>query len=235
MFRRLRTRRAIKAAEKSSGLKQENSIFRGSNKSTLLPQQQQNRTIPTLTATFSSSEASEMDGATSTLNYDITNLQHLNSSVPYDVDISMNNIPRGIGATDTTELFHATNQSNTSREIHGIQEQMKLMVQELENDHNEAIDEKNIMIHNLSQELDRTRQDFIDVIVDLNVKEQELSATKQVLVQKESELENVTKNLFTAKEQLNVHGVKLIQYQHKLHVVEEELNARKLPFGFLCL
>jgi chromosome segregation ATPase len=232
MFRRLRTRRAIKAAEKSSGLKQENSIFRGKKMASLSPHPQSG-TIPTLTATFSSSEASETDGATSTINYDISQIQHMNNNVPYDVDVTMNGSPRD--SNTTTELFNTGNQSDASREIQGMQEQMKLMVQELENDHNEAIHEKNVMMHNLSQELDRTRQDFIDVIVDLNVREQELSATKQALAQKEIELENVTKDLFTVKEQLNVHGAKLIQYQHKVHVVEEELNARKLPFGFLYL
>lgn len=227
MFRRLRTRRAIKAAEKSSGLKQENSIFRG--KKMAVPQQHQHPTIPTLTATFSSSEASETDGATSTTHYDISNMPLMNSSsVPYDVDIATTN-NRTIS---TMELYPPTD--TTSREMEEMQEQMKLMVQELANDHNEAIYEKNVMIQNLSQELDRTRQDFIDVIVDLNVKEQELSATKQTLLRKEVELEHVTKDLFTVKEQLQLHGAALIQYQHKLHVAEEELSARKqLPFGFL--
>ena len=232
MFRRLRTRRAIKAAEKSSGLKQENSIFRGKRMSPLLPQQQ-NPALPTLTATFSSSEESETDGATSTTNYDIENLHHMNSSVPYDVDVTMNH--SATKNNPTTKLYHTTKQNNASLEVETIQGQMKLMIQKLEHDNNEVVHEKNVMIQNLSQELDRTRQDFIDVIVDLNVKEQEWSATKHVLVQKERELENVTKDLFTVKEQLNLHGAKLIQYQHKLHVAEEELNARKQPLGFLYL
>ena len=234
MFRRLRTRRAIKVAEKSSGLKQENSIFRGKQMSPLLdPQQHSNDgTFPTLTATFSTSEVSEFDGAISaTTSYDISTIQQANNSVPYDVDITMNN------NNGTMELFESQQaQKNSILEMEEMQEQMKLMVQELANDHNEAIYEKNVMIQNLSQELDRTRQDFIDVIVDLNVKEQELSATKQALQQKEVELENVTKNLFTVKEQLNLHGATLIQYQHTLHLVEEELNARKqLPFGLIYL
>jgi hypothetical protein len=243
MFRRIRTRRAIKAAEKSSGLKQENSIFRGKKMSPLQQQQDHhpNSTIPTLTATFSSSEASETDGATSTTNFDIANMQHMNSgSVPYDVDITIHNqsIDCTSSATNTTMELHQPPQliDASHREMEELQEQMKSMVQELVEDHNAVIDEKNMMIQNLSHELDRTRQDFIDVIVDLNVKEQELSATKQVLSRKETELENVSKELFTVKEQLHIHGATLIQYQHKLHLAEEELNARKqLPFGFLYL
>ena len=227
MFRRLRTRRAIKAAEKSSGLKQENSIFRGKK----MTNQQQHSTIPTLTATFSSSEVSETDGTTSPSNYDIS---HMNSAttgsttgIPYDVDIT----------TTVTELYDAHQSSEpNSPETEAIQEQMRLMMQELESDHNEVIHEKNIMIQNLSQELDRTRQDFIDVIVDLNVKEQELSATKLSLVQTERKLEQVTKDLFAVKDQLHLHGATLIQYQHQLHLAQEELDARKqAPFGFLFL
>lgn len=233
MFRRLRTRRAIKAAEKSSGLKQENSIFRGKKMSPLIEHAQQqhpNSTIPTLTTTFSSSEASETDAT----HYCISNIQHLNNSVPYDVDITVNNNQNNRSGT-TIELYQPP-PTGANQQLEAIQEQTKLMLQELSKDHNDAIHEKNVMIQNLSQELDRTRQDFIDVIVDLNAKEQELSATKQTLLRKEMELQHVTKDLFTVKEQLNSHGATLIQCQHKLHVAEEELNARKpLPFGFICL
>jgi chromosome segregation ATPase len=203
MFRRLRTRRAVREVERASGLKKESSIFRGK----IVSQQPQQlfSSIPNLTATFT--DESETEAASPT-NYESVFTE------PYDVDVTLN---------------------NNHQEEDVALEQMKLIVQELEGVHNEQMKVKEAMIHDLSNELDRTRQDFLEVIVELSAKEHELSATKQRCILKDNDLHNVTKDLFAMKEQLHIHASELMQYQHKLHLAEEELNSKRQLFGFLHL
>lgn len=198
MFRRIRTRRAIKAAEANSGLKKgKASIFRSKGS------KQQPLTIaPAITAVMS--EESETDGVTSM--YDISN-RHV-----FDVDTSL-------------YADGSTTENNIA--------QMKLVMEELKSFHQEQLEEKDAIIEQKTKELDQTRQDFLEVIVDLSAKEHELSATKQQLTRTESQLEQVKSDLFSTKETLNVLGATLIQSQHKVHELEEEMNARRAFFGFL--
>jgi GTPase involved in cell partitioning and DNA repair len=198
MFRRIRTRRAIKAAEANSGLKKGNSSIFRSKAST----QQPFTIVPAITAVLS--EESESDGATSM--YDIPN-RHV-----FDVDMSLH-----------------VNGSTTENDI----EQMKLVVEELKIFQNDQLQEKDAIIEEKTKELDQTRQDFLEVIVDLSAKEHELSATKQQLKRTESQLEQVKAELFSTKEKLNILGSTLIQSQHKVYEIEEAMNSRRPFFGFL--
>lgn len=199
MFRRIRTRRAIKAAEFNSGLKKEktSSIFRGK-----ASQQQPLVIAPTITAVLSE----ELDCDDVVTVYD-TDRQG------FDVDMSM----------------HADSRSTTETDF----AQIKLVMEELKLFHKEQLEEKDAIIEEKTKELDQTRQDFLEVIVDLSAKEHELSAAKQQLKRSETHLDQVKSELFSTKEKLNGLGAALIQSQHKLHEAEEELNSRRTFFGFL--
>jgi hypothetical protein len=198
MFRRIRTRRAIKTAEANSGLKKGNSsIFRSRTS-----KEQPPTIAPAITAVLS--DESESDGATCM--YDLPN-RHV-----FDVDMSLH------ADVSTAESDFA---------------QMKLVLDELKIFHRDQLEERDAIIEEKTKELDQTRQDFLEVIVDLSAKEHEFSATKHQLKRTESQLEQVKSELFSTKEKLNVLGATLIQSQHKVYEMEEEMNSRKAFFGFL--
>jgi hypothetical protein len=208
MLHRFRTRRAIKAAEKNSGLKQENSIFRGKPAGKVAVQPQ---IVPNITAVLS--EESETEGASS--------MYETNTHGIFDVDVSIN----------TQELNQTAEMDMKENEV----TQMKLAFEEFKIAHVEQLAKKDAIIQDTAKELDRTRQDFLEVIVDLSAKEQELSATKHRLIHTETELEQAKTELIATKEKLNALGSTVIQHQHMLHEAEEELHLRRQLFGFLYI
>lgn len=192
MLRNMRTRRAVRAAEKKSGIKQEDAIFRGKpNTST-----RQLEIQPTLSMTNSE----DSDAVVSHLNFE-TEL------CDYGED------------SGTLIQGHAH-----AKEIHEKEKeiaQMMLAAVELVEKHEEALAEKDAALQESTDELSRTRQDFLEAIVEISAREHELGTTRLQLVAAHAALADTNGALRETKTKLYAVSAALIQHQHRLHEREE--------------
>jgi hypothetical protein len=200
---KIRTRRLVKAAEVRSGLKHEKAIFRersgGKSDTAILKQQ------PTLTMTFSDDSVSN---ETMVGDLSVTVSKVATASCDHDgpVELTMQS------ATD----FEATTGTCTATDLAAMKESYEFRLKE-----NEAI------IQKMTLELDRVRQDSVDVVVDVAAKEHELGTLTRKLHDAETELSRAKLALSDTKEKLVVVSAALMQTQRDLFILREE-NERNI-------
>jgi chromosome segregation ATPase len=199
MLRKILAGRSIKA-ERKSGLKHDNTIFREKSDSFV-------------TATVHQPEI--QTALTTALSEDSESM------------ISVHNA--------TTELFEIGYDTEMIQELASAQEtaELTVVVEELEGLYEGQLAEKDTMINQTVEELNQSRQEFLEVIVDMSAMEQELSTTKERLARADLELTNSKIALLETKATLKNVGVSLIKHQHKLYEMEQQMTAMRhiIDFG----
>jgi chromosome segregation ATPase len=199
---KIRTRRLVKAAEARSGLKHEKAIFRERSGSSIQKETKSGTSMlqqqPTLTMTFSEDSVS-------------------NETMVGDFDETVSKVTTASPVDQTPELatdFETTTCDAT--DLVAMKESYECRLQE-----NEAI------IQQMTLELDRVRQDSVDVVVDFAAKEHEIANLTRKVDDAETELSRTKLALSETKEKLVVVSAALMQTQRELFILHEQ-NERNV-------
>lgn len=105
---------------------------------------------------------------------------------------------------------------------------LRLVVQDLKGKHADNITEKDNIIAMTEDELEETKMELVNTILQLYQQEEMLATSEMTRYETEIALEETQKRLETTTEKLNTVSSHLIQTQHKLHEATEFGTARDL-------